>query len=93
MTDRLHILITYALEDAHLDTIRAVDPRIEIELLGQDQRRLLRGRSTRASASGRPSPMGCTGVRARGRRVRLLGAELSAALSDGPDGQAAAGAN
>lgn len=44
MTDRLHVLITFALEPELVEQIRAVSPeRIEIELLGQDQRRLLRG--------------------------------------------------
>ena len=41
---KLHILITFALEPELIEQIRAVDPaRIEIEMLGQDQRRLLRG--------------------------------------------------
>lgn len=44
MPEKTHILITFALEPELLDTVRAVAPdRIEIELLGQDQRRLLRG--------------------------------------------------
>ncbi len=44
MPDKVHILITFALEPELLDIIRAVAPdRIDIELLGQDQRRLLRG--------------------------------------------------
>lgn len=44
MPDKTHILITFALEPELLETVRAVAPdRIEIELLGQDQRRLLRG--------------------------------------------------
>lgn len=41
--DAVHILITFALEPELVDEIRAVDERVEIELLGQDQRRLLRG--------------------------------------------------
>jgi phosphoglycerate dehydrogenase-like enzyme len=41
---RLHILVTFALEPELVERIRAVSPeRIDIELLGQDQRRLLRG--------------------------------------------------
>ena len=44
MTDKTHILITFALEPDLLEQIRAVAPDLlEIELLGQDQRRLLRG--------------------------------------------------
>jgi D-2-hydroxyacid dehydrogenase (NADP+) len=40
----LHILVTFALEPELVEQIRAVRPDgIEIELLGQDQRRLLRG--------------------------------------------------
>ncbi len=44
MSGKLHVLITFALEPELVERIRAVDPeRVEIELLGQDQRRLLRG--------------------------------------------------
>ncbi|MDP9237849.1 MAG: D-2-hydroxyacid dehydrogenase [Chloroflexota bacterium] len=45
MTDeKLHILITFALEPELIERIRAVAPdRIEVDVLGQDQRRLLRG--------------------------------------------------
>lgn len=44
MPDKTQILITFALEPELLETVRAVAPdRVEIELLGQDQRRLLRG--------------------------------------------------
>jgi phosphoglycerate dehydrogenase-like enzyme len=44
VTEKVHLLITFALEEPLLETIRAVAPdRLEIELLGQDQRRLLRG--------------------------------------------------
>ena len=40
----LRILITFALEAELVEQIRAVAPdRIEIDVLGQDQRRLLRG--------------------------------------------------
>lgn len=42
--DPLRILITFALEPELVERIRAVAPaRIEIDVLGQDQRRLLRG--------------------------------------------------
>src|SRR5438105_1169794 len=40
---KLHILVTFALEPDLIDQIKAVDPRIEISVLGQDQRQLLRG--------------------------------------------------
>jgi len=44
MTERLRILATFALEPELVEQIHAVDPeRIEVEVLGQDQRRLLRG--------------------------------------------------
>ena len=40
----IRILITFALEPELLEQITAVSPgRVEIEVLGQDQRRLLRG--------------------------------------------------
>jgi phosphoglycerate dehydrogenase-like enzyme len=40
----LHILVTFALEPDLIKQIKAVDPqRIEISVLGQDQRQLLRG--------------------------------------------------
>jgi phosphoglycerate dehydrogenase-like enzyme len=43
MPDQLHVLITFALEPDLLDKIRAVDPRIEISVLGSEERKLLRG--------------------------------------------------
>jgi phosphoglycerate dehydrogenase-like enzyme len=43
MPDQLHVLITFALEQDLLDKIRAVDPRIEISVLGSEERKLLRG--------------------------------------------------
>ena len=43
MPDNLHVLITFALEQDLLDKIRAVDPRIEIAVLGSEERKLLRG--------------------------------------------------
>jgi len=43
---KTRILITFALEPELVERIRAVDPeRVEIDVLGSDQRRLLRGRS------------------------------------------------
>jgi len=41
--DSLRILVTFALEPELLEQIRAVDPRIQIDVLGKDQRQLLRG--------------------------------------------------
>ncbi|MEX2225829.1 MAG: D-2-hydroxyacid dehydrogenase [Dehalococcoidia bacterium] len=42
--DKLRILVTFALEPELIEQIRAVDPsRIEIDVLGRDQRQLLRG--------------------------------------------------
>lgn len=44
MTDAVRILVTFALEPELIDEIRAVAPgRIEIDVLGSDQRKLLRG--------------------------------------------------
>ncbi len=44
MTDKLHVLISFALEPDLVEQIRAVDPeRIEINVLGSEQRKLLRG--------------------------------------------------
>jgi phosphoglycerate dehydrogenase-like enzyme len=44
VNSKTHVLVTFALEPELIEEIRAVDPaRLEIELLGQDQRRLLRG--------------------------------------------------
>ncbi|MEX2246787.1 MAG: D-2-hydroxyacid dehydrogenase [Dehalococcoidia bacterium] len=44
MIEKLNILISFALEPELVEQIRAVDPeRIEVEVLGRDQRQLLRG--------------------------------------------------
>ncbi len=44
MNDKRQILVTFALEPELIERIRAVDPRrIEVSVLGQDQRQLLRG--------------------------------------------------
>ncbi len=44
MSGRVRILITFALDDELVERIRSVDPaRIEIELLGSEQRKMLRG--------------------------------------------------
>ena len=45
MADSLHVLITFALEDDLVARIRAVDPRIEVSVLGSEQRKMLRGLS------------------------------------------------
>jgi phosphoglycerate dehydrogenase-like enzyme len=43
--DKVHILITFALDDDLIEEIRAVDPaRVEIEVLAPEQRQMLRGR-------------------------------------------------
>ena len=45
MPDKTQVLITFALDDDLVETIRAVDPqRIEIEVLAPEQRQALRGR-------------------------------------------------
>ncbi len=41
--DKLRVLITFALDEALIREIEAVDPRIEVAVLGESQRRLLRG--------------------------------------------------
>src|SRR3990172_10952016 len=46
MADSLRVLITFALEDDLVARIRAVDPRIEVSVLGSEQRKLLRGFSS-----------------------------------------------
>jgi D-2-hydroxyacid dehydrogenase (NADP+) len=44
MTEPVRVLITFALEDELVERIRSVEPaRVEIDMLGQEQRRLLRG--------------------------------------------------
>ncbi|HLB22672.1 MAG TPA: D-2-hydroxyacid dehydrogenase [Dehalococcoidia bacterium] len=45
MADSLRVLITFALEDDLVARIRAVDPRIEVSVLGSEQRKMLRGLS------------------------------------------------
>jgi phosphoglycerate dehydrogenase-like enzyme len=45
MPDKTHVLITFALDDDLVDTIRNVDPaRIDVEVLAPEQRQALRGR-------------------------------------------------
>jgi phosphoglycerate dehydrogenase-like enzyme len=41
--DRLYVLITFALEPELVEKIRAVDPRIDVSVLGSEERKLLRG--------------------------------------------------
>ncbi|HET6615652.1 MAG TPA: NAD(P)-dependent oxidoreductase, partial [Dehalococcoidia bacterium] len=41
--DTLRILVTFALEPDLVEQITAVDPRIRVDVLGRDQRQLLRG--------------------------------------------------
>ena len=44
MTDPVRVLITFALEPELIEVVRSIGPeRLQIDLLGQDQRRLLRG--------------------------------------------------
>src|SRR5512146_2590083 len=92
-TDKLHILVTYALEETHLDAIRSVDPgRIEIEVLGQDQRRLLRGAKYPSEREREAVAEGLHGAFSRADvAFGFWGAELSEALSrtahNGPDGR------
>ncbi len=94
MNEKLHILVTYALEETHLDAIRAVDPgRIEIEVLGQDQRRFLRGAKYPSEREREAVAEGLHGAFARADvAFGFWGAELSEALSrtaaGHPDGQA-----
>jgi phosphoglycerate dehydrogenase-like enzyme len=87
VNDELHILITYALEPELLERLRAVDPRIEIELLGQDQRRLLRGAKYPSEREREAVAEGLHGAFARADvAFGFWGAELSAALADGATG-------
>ena len=41
--EKLHVLITFALEPELVQQIEAVDPRIEVRVLGQGARQLFRG--------------------------------------------------
>ena len=89
MSEKLRVLITYALEPELIERIRAVDAeRIEIELLGQDQRRLLRGAKYPSEREREAVAEGLPGAFARADVVfGVWGAELSAALSHAaPDG-------
>jgi phosphoglycerate dehydrogenase-like enzyme len=43
MPDKLNVLLTFALDDDLVEQIRAVDPRIDAQVLGQDARQLFRG--------------------------------------------------
>jgi len=86
----LHILVTFALEPELVEEIRAVDPsRIEIEVLGQDQRRLLRGFRYPSEREREAVAEGLHGAFERADVVfGFWGAELHAALTragEGPD--------
>lgn len=41
--DNLHVLISFALEPDLVEKIKAIDPRIDVSILGSEQRKLLRG--------------------------------------------------
>jgi len=88
MIEKLRVLIRYALEPELIERIRAVDAaRIEIELLGQDQRRLLRGAEYPSERERQAVAEGLHGAFARADvAFGFWGAELSAALSDGAAG-------
>ncbi|HYM15470.1 MAG TPA: D-2-hydroxyacid dehydrogenase [Dehalococcoidia bacterium] len=85
MSDRLHVLVTFALEPELTEQIRAVDPaRIEVELLGQDQRRLLRGFKYPSEREREAVAEGLHGAFERADVVfGFWGAELHAALAGG----------
>jgi D-2-hydroxyacid dehydrogenase (NADP+) len=84
-----HILVTFALEPELIDVIRAVAPdRVEIEVLGQDQRRLLRGFKYPSEREREAVAEGLHGAFDRAEIVfGFWGAELSAALCGGADGK------
>jgi phosphoglycerate dehydrogenase-like enzyme len=82
------ILVTFALEPELLDAIRAVAPdRVEIEVLGQDQRRLLRGFKYPSEREREAVAEGLHGAFERAEIVfGFWGTELSTALG-GADGK------
>jgi len=84
--DRLHILVTFALEPELVEEIRAVAPdRIEVELLGQDQRRLLRGFKYPSEREREAVAEGLHGAFDRADVVfGFWGAELHSALTGAP---------
>ncbi len=45
MSERLRVLVTFALEEELTRQIEAVDPRIEVRVLGQEARQLFRGQT------------------------------------------------
>ena len=84
----IRILVTFALEPELLDAIRAVAPdRVEIEMLGQDQRRLLRGFKYPSEREREAVAEGLHGAFDRAEIVfGFWGTELSTALG-GADGK------
>ncbi|HEY8171569.1 MAG TPA: hypothetical protein VIH21_00655, partial [Dehalococcoidia bacterium] len=45
MTEKIHVLITFALEPELIEMVRSVDPeRIDVSVLGPQERQLLRGK-------------------------------------------------
>ena len=84
MSEKLRVLITFALEPELVEQIRAVDPeRIEIDVLGQDQRRLLRGFRYPSEREREAVAEGLHGAFERAEVVfGFWGGELAAALRD-----------
>ncbi len=84
MTEPARILITFALEPELVDTIRAVAPgRIEIEVLGSDQRKMLRGFKYPSEREREAVAEGLHGAFDRAEVVfGFWGADLHTALTD-----------
>jgi len=91
--DKLRVLITFALEPELIERIRAVDAeRVEIQVLGQDQRRLLRGFKYPSEREREAVAEGLHGAFERADVVfGFWGGELQSALAgtagDGADGR------
>jgi len=79
---RLNVLITFALEQDLVDRIRAVDHRIDVSLLGSEERKLLRGFSYPSERERAAVAEGLHGAFERAQAVfGFWGAELHQAFT------------
>jgi phosphoglycerate dehydrogenase-like enzyme len=92
MSEAVRILVTFALEPELIERIRAVAPdRIEIDVLGQDQRRLLRGFKYPSEREREAVAEGLHGAFERADVVfGFWGAELDTALAQASGKEASA---
>ncbi len=83
LPDTLHVLVTFALEPALMERIRAVDPAIAVDVLGSEQRRLLRGVQYPSASERAAVAEGLHGAFERADIVfGFWGAELHRAFTD-----------